>query len=369
MHGAFNSSPDGQSFAKWPQRLRARLRFPRRLRLTRAGWFVVFATLALGFATLNTGNNLLYLLLGALLGIIMLSGWLSERALRDVHVQRTLPRTLTAGVPVRLQYTVRNGKRRLPGHGLEIRESTSVLGAVSAFVPVLNADSTVRAAIDVVPRFRGVHRLDGISLATSFPFGLFVKERDCALPATAVVWPRTDRSVRPVRAGGARGRARLHAAGMAAAAERGDYRGLREYRHGDDARDIHWRSTARRGEPIVREYDRDSADEYWIVLDGVAPTLAAGEVAVEVAAALVVQAAARGHRFGLAAGSAHLVPGGATSGADAALDLLAGFVIRTDGPPPTLPARPEDCVLVTARGTRRAHWGDVFDVSAEEFGE
>lgn len=359
------SQPRAQSLATWTQQLRARMRASRRLRLTRAGWFVVFATLALGLATLNTGNNLLYLLLGALLGVIVLSGLLSERALRDLHVRRTLPRTLTVGIPARLQYAVRNGKRRLPSHALEIRETVSPFGAAAAFVPVLNADSTARAAIEVVPRCRGVHRLDGVSIATSFPFGLFVKERDCVLQATVVVWPRTDRRVRTVRAIGSRGRPRLHAAGMAAAAERGDYRGLREYRHGDDARDIHWRSTARRGEPIVREYDRDATSEYWIVLDAIAPTSAAGEAAVEVAAALVVQAAARGDRFGLAAGTAHLAPGGAPTGVDAALDLLAALRIRAQGPPPTLPARPEDCVLVTAREIGRSRWADVYDVFEE----
>src|SRR5215211_7663234 len=102
--------------------LRALLRPPRRLRVLRAGGLLICGTLALGIASLFTGNNLLYLLMGALLGTISLSGWLSERALRRIRLRRTVPRAVTAGTPAHIEYTVRNRKRRLPSHGLELRE-------------------------------------------------------------------------------------------------------------------------------------------------------------------------------------------------------------------------------------------------------
>src|SRR5690606_25500212 len=90
------------------RRLRLALRPPRRLRLLRPGVYVIVGALLLGLATLNTGNNLLYLLLGALLGMIALSGWLSESTLRDVHVRRSLPVAVVAGESVRIDYTITN---------------------------------------------------------------------------------------------------------------------------------------------------------------------------------------------------------------------------------------------------------------------
>jgi uncharacterized protein (DUF58 family) len=349
------------------------LRPPRRLHVLRPVGFLIFGTFALGLATLNTGNNLLYLLLGALLGTIALSGWLSEQALRGVHVQRTLPRSMTAGSAARMEYTLRNTRSRLPSHGLVVRElgrgrprgSAPSFHVAPAFVALIEAGAVARVSVEARAERRGVYPLDTLALETSFPFGLFTKGRDRAAPASLVVWPRTDRPVRPtVLAGAHRGRRRV-GSGAAAGAERGDYRGLREYRPGDDTRDIHWRSTARRGEPITREYERDASDEYWIVLDTTAPDEAAGELAVELAASLVVAAAARGDRFGFAAGAVRLPPGSAAGRVEAVLDVLAAVELSADGPGPVPPAAPAACVFVTARSAAAVGWGDVYTASAD----
>jgi uncharacterized protein (DUF58 family) len=355
-------------------RLRERLRPPRRLRILRAGAFIIAGTLALGFATLNTGNNLLYLLMGALLGTIALSGWLSEQALRRLRVERQVPRAATVGEPARLLYRVHNGKRRLPSHGIEIRE-LPVPAAVRAghpawvsepaFAAVLEPGASVRGrGMLTVPR-RGVYPLAGVVLATSFPFGLFSKERDVVLAGQLVVWPRTDRPVRTPRPGGIRSARRYAGSSSAPVLQRGEYRSLREYRPGDDPRDVHWRSTARRGDLITREFDRDAVDEYWIVLDPAAPDESAAEAAVELAAALVVAAAARGDRFGLCAGPARLAPDATSTGAGRALDMLAAVVMQHGAQQVGelyAPARPDQCVLVTARPAVPGGWGDVFRV-------
>jgi uncharacterized protein (DUF58 family) len=269
---------------RWLLRVRLFLRPPRRLRTRRPGVFLIVGTLVLGLATLNTGNNLLYLLLGALLGTIALSGWLSEQALRGIRVRRVLPRAIRAGGHARIEYVVHNRKPRLPAHGLIIRElghppdalpaSAAVEGRPvfsTAYVPVLEPGGYGRARAQVTAQRRGVFPLHGLTLGTGFPFGLFDKERDVPLAGSLVVWPRAHRPVRQPRVGGRMGAAQRSGAGAAAGSARGDYRGLREYRPGDDPRDLHWRSTARRGEPILRQYDRDATDEYWVVLDIVCP--------------------------------------------------------------------------------------------------
>jgi hypothetical protein len=63
-------------------------RWPRRLKLTREGKYFIFITFGVGVAAINTGNNLLYLLLGMLLSLIIVSGVLSELSLRHLTVAR-----------------------------------------------------------------------------------------------------------------------------------------------------------------------------------------------------------------------------------------------------------------------------------------
>jgi uncharacterized protein (DUF58 family) len=309
--------------------------------------------------------------MGALLGTIAVSGWLSEQALRRVTVQRSVPRAVTAGDSARITYTVVNGKQRLPSHGLTITEHALQPGdagpdirVTPAFVPVLEAGARVRVTAEVTARGRGIAQLQGVELGTAFPFGLFSKARDQLLQGAVVVWPRTDRVVREPQPAGSRGMRVSAGAGATAGAERGDYRGLREYRTGDDPRDIHWRSTARRGEPITREYDRAAADEYWVVLDVCAHDTAAGEVAVEVAAALMAAAARRGERCGLLAGGARVEPAAGGVRLDAALDVLAAVKLRADAPPPLAPAPQSACVLVTT-GAAAGGWADVFVAGRE----
>ncbi len=75
-----------------------RFRSPRRLKFTREGKFFVGITLGVGFAAINTGNNLLYLLLGMLLALIVVSGVMSEISLRHL-TRRSTPAPPGAGRP------------------------------------------------------------------------------------------------------------------------------------------------------------------------------------------------------------------------------------------------------------------------------
>lgn len=342
---------------RWRQRwasVRAWLRPPRRLRFTRTGGLFTFGVIALGFATLNTGNNLLYLLLGALLGLIVVSGWLSEQALRELHVVRRGARGV-AGDPLALSYEVSNSKRRLPSLAIELTE----IGApIRAFVPAVPAGKSVLARTHVTFTRRGVYKLHRFALGTSFPFGLFTKERDISFPGTIVVWPRTDRPVREPLRTGTRMRRMGAAQAANAAGGRGEYRSLRPYRLGDDPRDVHWRTSARYAEPVIREYDRDASETLWLAVDLQAEASEAAEVAVEIAAALAARAIARGERAALITNDVIVDPGGGTGQLERILEALARARFRTSAPPLEPPVARADCVLVTS-----AHgdgYGDVF---------
>lgn len=338
--------------------LRRWLRPPRRLLFTRPGAVFTAGILAVGLAAVNTGNNLLYLLLGALLGVVAVSGWLSEQALRRVEVARELPRGAPAGQPARIRYRVTNRGSRLPVITLEIREPSL---AGSAFLPLLSPGATAVARNSPVFVRRGTVPLETVTLSTAFPFGLFRKERDLEIPGELVVWPSTERPVRlPATAGPRSGRGERLSVGRGS--HRGHYRSLRDYASGDDPRDVHWKATARGGGLVVREYEPEAEDALWVCLDAAGLPGDAAEAAVETAASL----AARGLRGGLALGFAtqghRFPPAPGDAQLERILDVLARLDFRPDLPPLLPPAGGERCVLVTASGRRSAGFGVVHAV-------
>ena len=92
------------------------LRPPRRLKLTREGKYFIGITFGVGFAAINTGNNLLYLLLGMLLSLIVVSGVMSELSLRHLTVARRLPPRAQVGRPHLVEIEVYNHKKRVPSY-------------------------------------------------------------------------------------------------------------------------------------------------------------------------------------------------------------------------------------------------------------
>lgn len=342
------------------RRLYGRVRAWRRISFTAGGVIFTVGTTAVGFAALNTGNNLLYLLLGAMLGFIAVSGWLSEQAIRDLRVERRIPRATTVGRDVVLTYHVRNLKRRFPSLAVEIFEQGLPEPAFVSQVPA-GGQVAVRSSNGFVRR--GVYPLDTLTLSTSFPFGLFRKERDVTLPGEIVVWPRHDLAVRdPSPGAGQVPRGGPSARG--ALGWRGEYRSLRGYRTGDDPRDIHWKSSARLQKPVVREYERGAAETRWICLDTRGVEGEAAERAVEIAASLAARCVAEHRPFGLATPTDVVTPGSDLGTLERALDVLARVDFAPDAPPPAPPVAPESCVLISLTGA--SGFSDTLLVGAEE---
>ncbi|NNF14393.1 MAG: DUF58 domain-containing protein [Gemmatimonadetes bacterium] len=209
---------------------------------------------------------------------------------------------------------------------------------------------------------RGIYPLGTVTLSTGFPFGLFRKERDVEIRGEIVVWPRTDRPVRePTPGVGRIPRVGVSSAGSSGA--RGEYRSLRAYRIGDDSRDIHWKSSARLREPVLRQYERDGAETRWICLDTRGEPGDAAEVAIEVAASLAAAAVAQHRPFGLVAGSDVLEAGDGAGHLERALDLLARVDFDPSDPPPSPSVSPDACILVGI--VVRGGYGDCLAVGPD----
>lgn len=249
-------------------RIRTFLRPPRKLKFTREGRYFFFIALAIGFAAVNTGNNLLYLLLGMTLSLIVASGVLSEQVLRGLTVRRDLPPELYAERPFLVGVELANGKKRVASYSVEVEDLTDghLLDKKCYFlkVPPARAQHTsYRFAFGK----RGRHRFEAVRLSTKFPFGLFRKSRDMPLVDEVVVYPAVvDVSdlVRGARIGS--GEAPTGRAGRG-----DDFYGMRSYRDGEDHRVIHWKTSARAGRLMVRETEQASTRRVALYLDNACP--------------------------------------------------------------------------------------------------
>jgi uncharacterized protein (DUF58 family) len=239
--------------------LLAGLRPRRTIRPTRDGWWCLAAAVGLGFAAMNTSNNLLYLLASLLLGLIIVSGVLSEQSMRGLRLTAVVPEEIFAARPVMLGARVVNAKRWLPTYSIALEG-----GRRRLYVQRLAAGAERLVTWEATFPARGRQRLPGVRVRTRFPFGLFVKAGPRLLDDEIVVFPAVH-SLDPAR------RRRLDAAGARALHRRGrghDLYNLREYRAGDDPRLIHWRSSAKAGTLVVRELTAEIAVDARIVLLG-----------------------------------------------------------------------------------------------------
>ena len=236
---------------------------PRRLRPTRAGWAFFLFTFGLGFAALNTGNNLLYLVLALMLAFLVLSGVLSESALRGIQVRRRLPSELEVEREALIALGIANTQRRVTSFAIVVEDRiTSNAGfdspAGRCFALRIGPGRTEVRSYRFRPERRGPLEFQGFVVFTRFPFGLFSKSLTLDALSRTLVYPATEPVNFPPDFGGARPGAEGAGGG---AGRSSDVRGLREYAPGDALRRIHWRSSLRVGELMVREVENEHEAE------------------------------------------------------------------------------------------------------------
>jgi len=280
-------------------------------RLTTAGWLLVTLTIISAAVGLNTNEASAYQLftfLVALFAVALLHGLFFRARL---GVRRRLPRFATAGAPLSYEVTVRNRARRGQG-ALRLREALpepiptqehflgeaepeedqrnrfdqtflfyrwlwltrkcSTVDAVETgqFAIAPRGEATV--SMQIVPKRRGMIRLKEMVVGRPDLFGLLKSLRrvEAGQHDTVTVLPKRYPLPNIMLAG----RSQYQPCGMTLAGSVGqseEFIGLREYHPGDPIRHLHWRSWARTGKPIVREFEDEYMPRYALALDTFAP--------------------------------------------------------------------------------------------------
>jgi uncharacterized protein (DUF58 family) len=268
-------------------------------RFTPAGWCVAVGLIVAGAVGADIENTVTYQTFALVLALLIfsLAGSLFFRA--KFSATRSLPRFGTAGQPLRYQIEVKNltsktqvgltlledladprppfddwlafslaeSRRVRPFRMSQRRQANPFrVATFKAAIPPLppKGEGTVR--LELVPLRRGILRFTGVTVARPDLLGLFRSFSRVAAPQVVLILPK--RYLLPAIA--LPGVMKYQEGGVALAANVGrseEFVALRDYRHGDPLRHIHWRSWAKTGKPIVKEFEDEFFVRHALVLD------------------------------------------------------------------------------------------------------
>jgi uncharacterized protein (DUF58 family) len=281
--------------------------------VTRAGLIYILISVVIGIAAINTGNNLLYIVVAALLSAILVSGLASAQVLRSLTLDVHLPEHVFAGRPMLARLLLRNHSSWLPSFSVRVvpakrktknnahwrweastfawppnrapqdqwlrlpdrrlrrvpeeAEKPILNKEESVYFPFVSAGQELHADLEIGFPARGRYSEKNFGLATRFPFAFLMKTRRVNLAREVIVYPSVEPTeqfleVLPMVTGEfetfVRGRGY-------------DLYLIRDYMPDDSARHVDWKATARTGALKVREFSREDARKLRIVFDNPQP--------------------------------------------------------------------------------------------------
>jgi len=295
-------------------------------RLTPTGWVMLGGTVAAAALGADTNASLSYQTFAVLGCLLLASALCTPLGRPQVSLERILPKFGSVGETLRYRIRIRNQGRR-PQNALKlIEEMPDPRPSLEEFartpepgeerrnwldrtygyyrwrwlltrniraripelaVPDLPRGGEVEVTSELTPVRRGVLRLTGTTVACPDPFGLFRSLRQVPHPASILVLPK--RHAMPGFELPGAMKYQLGGVSMASSVgESEEFVSLREYRPGDPLRRMHWKSFAKLGKPIIKEYQEEFFVRHALILDTFGSTAneAIFEAAVSIAASL-----------------------------------------------------------------------------------
>jgi uncharacterized protein (DUF58 family) len=350
----------------------ARIRDAFDYEVTRVGIAYVLVILVIGIAALNTGNNLLYIVVAAMLAAILVSGFASAIVLRELELDVRLPGQVFAGRATVGRIAVRNPRRWLPSFSVSVvsfkkktaskhwrwlpatfvfppgrsperqwiqlpdrqlrrvaeKPAPPAIFEGAVYFPYIAAGEELIAELELRFARRGRYQQDSFGLATRFPFAFLTKTRRVPLAREVLVYPPVEPpdeffEILPMITGEfetfVRGRGY-------------DLYRIREYMPEDSARHVDWKATAKSGSLKVREFSREDERKLRIVFDNPAP----GTVSEKAYESAITLAASLGWHFAEEDAEVSFVAPGYAGGPDIYEFLAYLATVEAQAAPPVL---------------------------------
>ena len=279
--------------------------------ITLEGWLYLGVSCFILAGALTRQINLLMLLFGMLAGPLVISWRLVKSTLKKVEIRRKLPESVSAGDLLIVELAIENHRWRLGSWSVTIEDALRRESGADreppitarVLVPYLKPGEVYTATYrGRLPR-RGRYAFGPLRLYTQFPLGLMRCRMTVDQQESLVVYPRLGRL--------APGWYRVQRSadlGLGVAARQqgfveGEFYGLRDWRSGDSRRWLHWRTSARRQTPVVRQFEQQRNEDLAIVLELWRPEKPSGrdletvELAVSFAGTILADLCRRGGKW------------------------------------------------------------------------
>jgi uncharacterized protein (DUF58 family) len=240
------------------------LPFSTHYHVTKEGWLYFGAVIIVVFAAVNTANNLLYMVLSALLAVLLLSGFLSALNFRFLKVTVRIPTHCFAREPFPISVQVYNDKQLFPTFSLQLEPVEESPFRFSTFyIPLIRHQKHSSNLGQAMLRKRGLYELHKINASSRYPFGFFVKDLDFPVDGECICYPEIipqeeiDFSVIDIQGSNQR-------------FERGfghDLYMIRDYLPSDSARHVHWKASAKTSALKTREYSAEESRRVVLAFD------------------------------------------------------------------------------------------------------
>jgi uncharacterized protein (DUF58 family) len=230
------------------------------MKTTREGRRFALAAFLIAIAAVNTGNNLIYLILALMLSVSVLAVVLLKLNLSGLTMEVSFDGPVFAGEQAYATVVIRNNKRFIPSYSLRVAAE----GVVSTvYCGVIPPGGALEKVVSLRFRKRGLYGHKDFFAESGFPFILLSSGRAVGILGEILVYPELVET-RELVAG-------FSGASGAEAPVRGssgdEIYSIREYRYGDDQRRIHWKATAKTAGLMVKEYTEAQYRKATIVVD------------------------------------------------------------------------------------------------------
>jgi uncharacterized protein (DUF58 family) len=233
-------------------------------KITREGWLYFAAVIIVVFAAINTANNLLYMVLSALLAVLLLSGFMSALNFRFLKMTARMPSHCFAGEPFPISIQVHNQKHVFPTFSLLLEPTDeSAFRFSPLYVPVVRRKKQASEIGQAMLAKRGRYELKQMKVSSRYPFGFFAKDLHYPIDGECICYPELIPQEQ------------MHLAvidlqGSDQRFERGfghDLYMIRDYIPSDSARHVHWKASAKTSILKTREYAAEESRRVILTFD------------------------------------------------------------------------------------------------------
>lgn len=254
-----------QRWSRWlPGISRYRVDFPRE----GIGFLLIMTVLFIGSSL--TQSNMLLLVFAAMAGPFVVNGWITFNMLQGLRVHRTPPPRAMATERFSVEVRLENRSPLLSAWMMSVMDELYWGQASSAssilFIRVPPKESQV-GYYQLQLAKRGRYEFGPMRVSTRFPLGLIERSLIVRESAVMLIYPRIGRLAPSFRRQLLGANEQVEVPQSRFGVFDDEFHTLREYRTGDNPRAIHWRTSARRGTLIVREYQQNREHNLLVVID------------------------------------------------------------------------------------------------------